>query len=109
MNPRYGVFYQEVLDLNLVMDLGWVKTFSADSESKQHISIVAPDASGLPIPDVSIEVEDVDLVYQKVMSAGHEIIYGIVDEQWGVRRFFVRGTGGKDIKYHGPHRRWLAD
>ena len=31
------------------------------------------------------------------MAAGFEIIYGITDEPWGVRRFFVRDPFGKIV------------
>ena len=45
-------------------------------------------------PDVSIEVDDVDDVYERALAAGAEIVYPITDEEWGLRRFFVRDPNG---------------
>ena len=54
--------------------------------------------SGTPVPDLSIEVDDVDEVYAaRRVAAGFEITYAITDEPWGVRRFFVRDPFGKIV------------
>jgi lactoylglutathione lyase len=53
--------------------------------------------SGTPVPDLSIEVDDVDEVYAGAVAAGFEIVYAITDEPWGVRRFFVRDPFGKIV------------
>ena len=36
----------------------------------------------------------VDAAHAQAVEAGHEVIYGPVDEPWGVRRFFVRDPHG---------------
>jgi catechol 2,3-dioxygenase-like lactoylglutathione lyase family enzyme len=36
----------------------------------------------------------VDAAHAEAVRAGHEVIYGPVDEPWGVRRFFVRDPQG---------------
>ncbi|HKH31196.1 MAG TPA: VOC family protein [Gaiellaceae bacterium] len=48
-------------------------------------------------PDVSIEVDDVDQVYERARAAGAEIVYPLTDEEWGLRRFFVRDPNGAVI------------
>jgi catechol 2,3-dioxygenase-like lactoylglutathione lyase family enzyme len=48
-------------------------------------------------PDMGIDVESrdaVDAAHAEAVGAGHEIVYGPVDEPWGVRRFFVRDPDG---------------
>jgi uncharacterized glyoxalase superfamily protein PhnB len=47
------------------------------------------------VPDISIEVDDVDKTYRRAVEAKCEILYGIADEPWGVRRFYVRDPFGK--------------
>lgn len=47
------------------------------------------------MPDLSIEVDDVDAALEGIKNAGFPIEYGPVDEPWGVRRFFVRDPLGK--------------
>jgi len=51
--------------------------------------------SGAPVPDLSIEVDDVDAIYGRALAGGFEIAYPITGEPWGVRRFFVRDPFGK--------------
>jgi len=46
--------------------------------------------SGTPVPDLSIEVDDLDEVLQRAKAAGFAIEYGPQQEPWGVRRFYVR-------------------
>jgi catechol 2,3-dioxygenase-like lactoylglutathione lyase family enzyme len=51
--------------------------------------------SGAPVPDLSIEVDNLDAALARVKKANIPIEYGPVDEPWGVRRFFVRDPFGK--------------
>ena len=39
--------------------------------------------SGTPVPDLSIEVDELEMVLQRVISADIHIEYGPVLEQWG--------------------------
>lgn len=88
-------FYQDLLGLEPVMDHGWIITFAADGAVRPQISIASEGGSGTAVPDLSIEVDDVEAVLQRAQSAGLEILYGPVTEPWGVRRFFVRDPFGK--------------
>jgi len=40
------------------------------------------------VPDVSIQVDNVDATYAAALQAGSEIVHPLTDEPWGVRRFF---------------------
>ena len=46
------------------------------------------------MPQLSIEVDDVDAVHSKAQQLGLEIVYDITNEPWGVRRFYVRDPFG---------------
>jgi uncharacterized glyoxalase superfamily protein PhnB len=49
------------------------------------------------LPDMGVDVGShaaVDAAHARAVEAGHEVIYGPVDEPWGVRRFFVRDPHG---------------
>ena len=54
------------------------------------------------MPDISIEVDDLDEVERRVREAGLVIEYGPT-EPWGVRRFYVRDPLGRliNILRHG--------
>ena len=90
-------FYQDVLGLDLLMDHGWIATYGSQEEMNIQISFASEGGSGTPVPDVSIEVDDINAVIEGVRKAGFRIEYGPVDEPWGVRRFYVRDPFGKLI------------
>ena len=55
-------FYGAVLGLEVVMDLGWILTFAARGvETAPQISIASEGGSGAPVPDISVEVDDLAL------------------------------------------------
>ena len=88
-------FYGDIFGLDLLMDMGWIATFGSASQSSPQISIATEGGSETPVPDISIEVDDVDDILDRVKAAGIAIEYGPVDEPWRVRRFFVRDPFGK--------------
>jgi catechol 2,3-dioxygenase-like lactoylglutathione lyase family enzyme len=90
-------FYHDVLGLNILMDHGWLATYGSREEMSFQISFASQGGSDTPVPDLSIEVDDVDTVFERMKSAGFPIDYGPVIEPWGVRRFFVRDPFGKLI------------
>jgi uncharacterized glyoxalase superfamily protein PhnB len=97
-NPHKAqAFYKDLLGLDLVMDHGWILTLAATGKQVPQLSIASEGGSGTPVPDLSIEVDDVDAVYRQAAAAGHEIVYDLTDEPWGVRRFYVRDPLGKVI------------
>ena len=63
-------FYGDVLGMNIAMDLGWIMTFTADGSMKPQISVMAEGGSGTPVPDISIEVDDLSDVHRKMQAAG---------------------------------------
>ncbi|KXF76747.1 glyoxalase [Paramesorhizobium deserti] len=83
-------FYQGVLDLDVLMDHGWIMTYGSREQASVQVSFAVEGGSGTPVPDLSIEVDDVDAALLRMKEAGFAIEYGPADEPWGVRRFYVR-------------------
>ena len=90
-------FYGDILGLDLVMDHGWIVTYASAGPMAPQISFASEGGSGTPVPDVSIEVDNVDETYAKMAAAGFAVIYPLTDEPWGVRRFYVRDPFGKVV------------
>ncbi|QKW06731.1 VOC family protein [Streptomyces sp. NA04227] len=86
-------FYSQ-LGFEEVMNMGWVTTLASPSNPTAQLSFFTEERTGPVVPDLSIEVEDVDAVYATVQASGAEIVRELRDEEWGVRRFFVRDPGG---------------
>ena len=88
-------FYGDVLGLDIVMDHGWIITYGSQEKMTVQVSVMAEGGSGTPVPDLSIEVDDVDAALAGMKEAGFAIEYGPADEPWGVRRFYVRDPFGR--------------
>lgn len=94
-------FYGDVLGLDVLMDHGWIVTFGNAERSGVQVSVATEGGSGTPVPDLSIEVDDVDEALRRVRTAGLEPEYGPADEPWGVRRFYVRDPFGRLVNILG--------
>jgi len=92
---RASQFYSELLGLTVAMDLGWIATFESPTRMAAQISIASEGGSGTPVPDLSVEVDDLDEALRRVRDAGLAIEYGPVREPWGVHRFYVRDPFGR--------------
>ena len=92
-----GRFYQDVLGLDLVMDQGWIQTYGSNAKMSVQVSFASQGGSGTSVPDLSIEVDDLDAALERCRAAGVPIEYGPSNEPWGVRRFYVRDPFGKLI------------
>lgn len=77
-------FYSELFGLETVMDQGWIVTLASKHSAQVQVSIASEGGSGTPVPNASIEVEDVDAVYDRAKSLGCKIEYQLTDEPWGV-------------------------
>lgn len=88
-------FYGELLGLDTAMDMGWIATLASGETALTQVSIMSEGGSGTPVPDISIEVEDVDAIHARARGMGCDIAYDLTDEPWGVRRFYLRDPTGK--------------
>jgi catechol 2,3-dioxygenase-like lactoylglutathione lyase family enzyme len=82
-------FYGRILGLEILMDHGWIATYGSSAKMSVQVSFASQGGSGAPVPDLSIEVDDVDEAFRRMRKARFKIIYPLTDEEWGVRRFFV--------------------
>jgi catechol 2,3-dioxygenase-like lactoylglutathione lyase family enzyme len=90
-------FYQDILGLDLLMDHGWIATYGSSQKMSVQVSIASEGGSGTPVPDLSIEVDDLDAALQRMKKAKVAVEYGPASEPWGVRRFYVRDPFGRLI------------
>lgn len=91
------IFYGDILGLDILMDHGWITTYGSDEKMDVQVSFAIEGGSGTGVPDLSIEVNDVDAVYEQKKKHGYSVEYGPADEPWNVRRIYVRDPFGKLI------------
>jgi catechol 2,3-dioxygenase-like lactoylglutathione lyase family enzyme len=89
-------FYRDVVGLKEQPGLDWILFFGTDQREVQ-LSVMSLDLKAGIHPDISIEVDDVDAVFGRAVEAGAEVVYPLTDEDWGLRRFFVRDPNGTVI------------
>lgn len=94
---KADTFYRDILGLEPVMDHGWIRTYGSDSKMTVQISFATEGGNGTPVPDLSIEVDNLEVALARVRKASIPIEYGPKSEPWGVRRFYVRDPFGKLI------------
>ena len=90
-------FYVEVLGLEVAMDMGFIVTLVSPSNPTAQVSLMRDDDSSSILPQISVEVADVDDVHSRAVSHGLNIVYPLTNEPWGVRRFFVTDPNGTVI------------
>ncbi|KAB5491756.1 MULTISPECIES: VOC family protein [Flagellimonas] len=93
-------FYIDFLGMDMAMDLGWIVTFASKENPTAQINIFQnEEGKNLDNASVflSIELPDVDKMYERAKEFGHKVVYDIRNENWGVRRFFVKDPNGATI------------
>ncbi|MEU0132421.1 MULTISPECIES: VOC family protein [unclassified Streptomyces] len=86
-----------LLGFEEVMNLGWVMTLASPSNPTAQITFMNRDRTAPVVPDMSVEVDDVDAAYAAMVAGGAEVVHPLRDEEWGVRRFFVRDPNGRVV------------
>lgn len=89
-------FYRQ-LGFEEVMNLGWAVTLASPSNPTAQITLMSRDKTAPVVPDMSIEVDDVDAAYTVMTASGAEVVHPLQDEEWGMRRFFVRDPNGRVV------------
>ncbi len=87
-------FYSDFLGFDLAMDMGWILTFVSPTNPTAQVIIMSRDASAPVMPNLTVEVADVDAAYDEALRRGLDIVHPLTDEPWGVRRFFVADPNG---------------
>ncbi|MDK1475435.1 VOC family protein [Streptomyces sp. 549] len=90
-----------LLGFEEVMEQGWVMTMASTINPTAQITFVTEDRTAPVEADMSVEVDDVDAVYASVLASGATIVHPLTDEEWGVRRFFVRDPNGRVVNVLG--------
>jgi catechol 2,3-dioxygenase-like lactoylglutathione lyase family enzyme len=76
------MFYTEILGFDVAMDMDWVVTLTSPSNPTAQITLVQETGSE-PLPNMTIEVDDVDAVHAKAVGLAAQVVYPLTDEPWG--------------------------
>lgn len=92
-----ATFYRDLFGLVVVMDHGWFVTVAAEAHQSVQLALAREGGSGAPVPDLTIEVDELDEPLLTALILGIPILYGPVHEPWGVDRFFLRDPNGRIV------------
>jgi uncharacterized glyoxalase superfamily protein PhnB len=100
-------FYVQHLGFQVVFDADWYVQLHAprvDNGVPVELAFMVPDLPSQLFPlrpafngqgmIVTIEVSDVDALYQELREAGYEMLVELQDEPWGQRHFLLRDPSG---------------
>ena len=94
-------FFSGFLGFEPAMDEPGFKMFRSPSNPTAQITVadleVEGQDRGIKDAQVSVEVDDATMLYERAQRDGLEIVYPLTDEPWGIRRFFVRDPDGNVI------------
>ena len=79
-------FYVDILGLEAVMDHGWILTLAGPGSAALQISFPTKGGSWHARAHLSIEVDNLEEIYRRMVAAGMPVEYGPTNEPWAVRR-----------------------
>ena len=79
------------------MDMGFIVTLVSPTHPTAQVSLLRDDEPTALLPQMSVEVTDIDDVHARAVSGGFKVVYPLTNEPWGVRRFFVTDPNGTVI------------
>ena len=87
-------FYWAAFGLDLSFDMSWIAFLSGGGSQKIELHTASEGGHGMELPVISIGMDDLSTAEAAVRRAGAEVVYGPVQESWGLRRFFFRDPAG---------------
>ena len=63
-------FYRDILGLDLAMDHRWIRTYTSAATMPVQVSFASQGGSDTPVPDLSIEVDDLAQALHRMQAAG---------------------------------------
>ncbi len=95
-------FYAEYFGFRTIFDADWYMQLESPDGSKPQLGIVARDHESVPEPHrrdpagvlISIEVDDVDKAYARIVACGVDIALSLRDEAFGQRHFIAVEPSG---------------
>ena len=91
-------FYSRLLDLDVVFECGWYTALRSSTDPSQQMAFVLTGHESVPTPYsvpvagtvVTVEVESVDVVHDRAVDLGIEVIFEPRDEDFGQRHVMIR-------------------
>lgn len=65
-------FYRRVLGLEPIMDHGWIVTLAPPDRPDLQVSLMTHDETAPVVPNVSVQVDDVDAAFDAAVLEGAE-------------------------------------
>ena len=100
-------FYMKYFGFVIEFDAGWYVQLHGERDGggmPLELAFMSPEHESLPAAQrhafdgkgvfITIEIDDVDGLYRRLLADGHQILIELRDETWGQRHFAVRDPAG---------------
>jgi predicted enzyme related to lactoylglutathione lyase len=104
-------FYTELFGFEIIFrNADWYIQLASPGNTAVQFGIIRRNSSFLPQPlqlpvqcvIFTIQVDDVDAVYQEVIKRGHPIVQALRDEEFGQRHFLMTDPNGLIVNVSMP-------
>jgi len=100
--PASKQFYVSLFDMKPVFEIDWYIQMQSKDDENVQIAFVAKDhpsvAPGFALDPqgvvITLEFDDVDLIYKRAGGIDLPIVQELRDEEWGQRHFMVKDPNG---------------
>jgi len=79
--------HRDIFGLDLLMDHGWIATYGSSRRMSVQVSFASEGGAGTPVPNLSIEVDDVDEAYAAMRPFRY--LLRPAHKPWGVVSMFA--------------------
>ena len=81
-------FYHDILGLEVLMDHGWLVAYGSAEKMTVQVGVATQGGSGTPVPDLSIEVDDVEVAREQGGIRRRGVVVQHVEPAEGLHRRF---------------------
>ena len=100
--PESKQFYETLIGMKPVYEIDWYVQLRAEHDENVQIAFVAKDHPSVPQgfgvdPQgvlITLELDDVDSVYERARELELPVVQELCDEEWGQRHFMVTDPNG---------------
>jgi hypothetical protein len=84
------------------MDMGWIMRFASPTHPTAQLTVMRHDASSQIVPQVTVEVADVDAIHGQAVRRGVPVVYPLTDEPLGGAPLFRPRPERRRPQHHVP-------
>jgi hypothetical protein len=95
-------FYVGLLGFTVATDMGWIMTFASPTHPTAQLTVMRHDASSQIVPQVTVQVADVDAIHAQAVRRGVPVVYPLDGRALGRAPLFRPRPERRRPEHHVP-------